>query len=342
MPPKRDRGSFAKHWCLTVFNDAEKEWFKKVEAQCKYWSYQEEVCPETGKEHIQAYLGFEEKLRFGAIKDMFPTAHIEVALNAPASYDYCRKEASRKPGGVSGSSGERPCHKADGSVVGGAKRNQSELAKEFFEAGGELADGKRRFFKLYCDNPGGLLRLFELFSPIVKPPEPNFQPDVVILYGPPGTGKTSTAKLMFGERKYFRLTIGKWADGYEYESGILFDDMEPNLVPRAQLLVLMETGYCRWEVKGGVILLNVQQVIITSNFDPLEWFPRAADGKDREKMHTRGLAVVRRAKVFECSMEGVVARSGGNTSTPDLDLVKKNQRSLLDLWKPAASSSSAP
>jgi len=183
--------------------------------------------------------------------------------------------------------------------------------------------------------------VFEQFSPQCKPPVGDFKPDVVILYGPPGTGKTSTARIMFGERKYFRLTIGKWADGYEYESGILFDDMEPNLVPRAQLLVLMETGYATWEVKGGVTKLNVQQIIITSNFDPLEWFPRAADGKDKEKMHTRGMAVMRRAKVFECSMDGVVLRSEGNTSPSDLGQIKKNQQSLVDMWKPKSSSSSA-
>jgi len=187
----------------------------------------------------------------------------------------------------------------------------------------------------YATEEPAMRKLYERFGRVKRVVVE--QPRVIILFGEPGSGKSSTAELMFKDAGIvpFRLTIGKWADGYQYEEGVFFDDMEPNLVPRAQLLVFMEKGQVRWEVKGTTTLMTARLIIITSNYDPLEWFPKRDDAKDKDLMHARGDAVVRRAEVYKCSIsEGVskVSRSSGNTIADDLGAIQKNQKSLMEMW----------
>lgn len=255
---------------------------------------------------------------------MFPTAHIELANSPGDAYEYCKKQESRLPGGESDCSPSGP--PARGPAKGKGKR-ELDLVLDGIKSGkcwSELVD---EFPIVYATKGAAMSKLFEQFKPkrIARS-----APRVCILWGPPGTGKSSTAALMFQEAGIspFRLTIGKWADGYSYERGLFFDDFSPNLVPRAQLLVLMETGECRWEVKGGTVLMEVDLIIITSNWSPREWFP---SDKNEEKMHERAEAVIRRARVFECTEEGV-CETGGNTIPPVS--VQKNQKSLLELWAP--------
>jgi len=334
MPPKSDvpRGSYAKNWILTVFDKEEWKWFENVEAKCRCWAFQEEECPKTGKRHLQAFISFDKEVWFRTLKSWMPTAHVEVCVSVLRAFEYCQKAESRVDGGFRGCSKDPPANESDGGVAGGRKRSGIELMSEFVRGGGDWEECKRKFPELLFKSESGMRKLYELYSPAFTKPVDGFKPDVVIMWGPPGSGKSSTARLMFGERKFFRMTIGKWADGYDYETGLLIDDMQPNLVPRAQLLVLMESGWCRWEVKGGTTLLNVQQVIITSNYDPLEWFPVGKEDKD--KMHERGMAVIRRAKVFECSLsDEPVSRSAGSTEPADLAKIQKNQKSLLEMWK---------
>lgn len=316
----------AKHWCLTVFDNEEAAWLNSAPVNCLYWSYQQEVCPGTDRVHWQVYLGFEKKMTFVALKKIFPTAHVEVAMKPSKAFAYALKEESRLEGGVTGRSKQGPPEQ--GEAAGGKKRPEAEALAEYFEDGGHLKEAKRKYIGMWSRSPAAMLRIFEECSPSVKIPD--VPPEVVILWGPPGTGKSSTAKLMFGDEPYFRLTIGKWADGYMYEKNIFLDDMSPNLVPRAQLLVLMESGWARWEVKGGTQMVIASKVIITSNYNPLEWFP-GADKEDKEKMHERGMAVVRRATVMFVGPDGVEAAPPpphflGNTIP---ESVRTNQQTIL-------------
>lgn len=273
---------------------------------------------------------------------MFPTAHIEVAYDAVKSFQYCGKLDTRLEGGQSGSCGCPPPGGETGRVSG--KKREGDYVLDAVRAGRSWSDLVDEFPLFYASKEPELRKLFERYGVKRTVTE---QPRVIILYGEPGSGKSSSAELMFKEAgiKPFRLTIGKWADGYEYEEGVFFDDMEPNLVPRAQLLVLMEKGQVRWEVKGGSVLMQVRLIIITSNYDPLEWFPKRDDQKDKELMHSRGVAVVRRAEVYYCNKtDGVALKSSGNTSPDDLSQVRKNQKSLMEMWNvpPVRRERSAP
>lgn len=128
----------------------------------------------------------------------------------------------------------------------------------------------------------------------------------VIFWGPPGTGKSSSVNKLIGRRSHFRMANGKWFDGYAYERILWMDDFHPGQVNRAMLLQLMESGHFRAEVKGGMTMIHIDELYITSNWDPQEWFPE----ENKDMMRERGQAVIRRAEVFH------VFKDGGLEITP--------------------------
>lgn len=324
------QGTHARHWGpLTIFEGAEWDWFRQASnlARLKHYSFQEEQCPVTGRRHLQAYLGFLKPVRFSTLKGWFPTAHLKMANRPLGAYNYCCKADTRVDGGFSGRSDPPSTAVASGagesSVVAAKqpKRKWTGLVADAVADGADWRSIGVQFRHEACMFPGPFRTVFESvkFADLLAGDVSLPVPEVVILFGPPGTGKSSTARLMFGERRYFRMTIGKWCDGYAYETGLLIDDMEPRLMPRAQLLLLMESGWCRWEVKGGTVMLVAQQIIITSNWHPNEWFPPAKGTvMSADAVHERAQAVIRRAKVFECTASGVheVKSTSRQTFTP--------------------------
>lgn len=283
----------ARHWTLTIYNEEEQQkfidWCRNNEAP--YWSYQDEICPETHREHLQAYIGFETQKRFGFLKRQFPTAHVEMARDSNRAYEYSKKEESRKPDGRRGASASPPA-KAGGNVWEQARTRASN--------GASWDELTSEFIQLFCTKPGGLRQLYERYRRYdsLKPLE-----RCVIVYGPPGTGKSTTVRNLIGGRSHFQLANGKWADGYNYEDILWIDDMEPSMIKRATLLQLMETGHFPMEVKGGFTTVHVKEIYITSNWDPRQWFPE----KDKEMEAERGDAVLRRAEVYMTSKQGDVS-----------------------------------
>lgn len=62
--------------------------------------YQEEVCPETGREHLQGYVEFNTSVRFGALKKLPHMAKVHWEKRRGSrqqAHDYCCKEDTRSP-----------------------------------------------------------------------------------------------------------------------------------------------------------------------------------------------------------------------------------------------------
>jgi len=308
------KDSSAKHWLLTVHDRDEWDWFANVSNYCDHWSFQEEMCPLTGRHHIQAYLCFKGQTRFSAVKRHFPTAHVEMVKSATAAFEYCLKSDTRVDGGLTGRSADAPPARGfpasgDPKAPASGKRrgpSERELLVDFVDAGASWADTKRTFRILTAKEPSFVRAIFEQrleleFAERLR--GGGFKPQVGIFFGPPGTGKSTSAKLLFGGRPFFRMGAGRWADGYEYERCLMIDDMEPRLLPRNQLLQLLENGACRWEVKGSTTMLMADIIMITSNYHPNVWFSKLddKDEKQKEEAAVRAVAILRRAEVFECS-----------------------------------------
>lgn len=88
-------------YCLTIFPDDSKNLVEKQEdikayvnsGSAVYGVVGREICPVTGRNHLQCYVMFKNAKTFTAVKRMFPGAHIEKAIaTASMNRTYCIKE----------------------------------------------------------------------------------------------------------------------------------------------------------------------------------------------------------------------------------------------------------
>lgn len=94
-----NRKSRASHWSVTAFFDTsdtpskETREYQIEEARTKGWIVdgQIEKCPTTGALHYQLSVKTLQ-VRAGAVMDVFPKAHIEIARNGSALQNYVHKE----------------------------------------------------------------------------------------------------------------------------------------------------------------------------------------------------------------------------------------------------------
>lgn len=97
--PKKNTA--ARNYCVTYFvvdMDNLERIYRENDA-IKSINGQMEVCPSTGKEHLQLHLHLSRPVRFTAVTKMFGNqAHVEKCKDIKASKEYCEKEESRAPG----------------------------------------------------------------------------------------------------------------------------------------------------------------------------------------------------------------------------------------------------
>lgn len=87
--------SKSRDYCVTLYDEN----IKLEDLECLYLVYQNEICPETGRSHRQAYVEFKSPKHFNALQKLLPGAHIEKRKGTRAqARAYCMKEDTRAPG----------------------------------------------------------------------------------------------------------------------------------------------------------------------------------------------------------------------------------------------------
>lgn len=89
----------AKDWCFTIFPPSGETLLDLEECQrtitqwpYRYIVYQIELCPRTGREHLQGFVQWTDKQRLTALKKFHRTAHWEKRLGTPyEAQHYCKK-----------------------------------------------------------------------------------------------------------------------------------------------------------------------------------------------------------------------------------------------------------
>lgn len=87
----------AKHWCFTLFDYNDDDILDICSNSSNIYVFQEEVCPTTGKAHLQGYIKFSQKCR--PMHKFKSTMHWEKCNNIDASIKYAQKIETRKKGG---------------------------------------------------------------------------------------------------------------------------------------------------------------------------------------------------------------------------------------------------
>lgn len=101
----------------------------------------------------------------------------------------------------------------------------------------------------------------------------NWRCSVVVYWGRTGSGKT---KAVFDNATDLWIYPGGgWFDGYDGEKQVLFDDFSGAEFKLPYLLKLLDRYPMQVPIKGDFISWLPQEIYITSNINPRNWFPNA-------------------------------------------------------------------
>ena len=163
----------ARHYAFTWFNYSVNDVVAlgrlSNEDICRYIAVGEEVCPTTGRRHLQGAIGFNSRLTIARVKAFLGnnTIHVEPARLILRNYAYAIKGAAS--GGRIHEWGERPV---------GARGERKDLtvvdtAVEAIKGGMKLREFRSEFFGVYRGSPGAWV---ELIGDYMEVPEVEAHP----------------------------------------------------------------------------------------------------------------------------------------------------------------------
>lgn len=220
-----------------------------------YLVYGVEVCPSTGRWHLQGYIHFANPRSFKSVAALFRW-HIEVANGSPSSnFDYCSKEGAFVEFGKrprdKGSAGRDESLRWDTARIAAVEGRWDDIPADIYI---RYLGSLRRIYKEDCipRNP--------------KPLDPARYYGVWI-YGPPRTGKSHDAEHRFGSPVYTK-PADRWWDDYRGETVVHVQDITPDQCRPLNGLIKLWAD--RWvfpaEVKGGYMRIRPKLLVFTSNY----------------------------------------------------------------------------
>lgn len=118
---------------------------------------------------------------------------------------------------------------------------------------------------------------------------------VTVYWGLTGVGKSHRAWEEAGIDAYPKLPTTKFWDGYRGHKNVVIDEFRGN-IEVSHLLRWFDKYPVIVEIKGGATVFKAEQIWITSNLHPLEWYP-TLDESTRDALMRR-LNVVEIIKPF--------------------------------------------
>lgn len=91
-----------------------------------------------------------------------------------------------------------------------------------------------------------------------------------------GSGKSYRARDIAGIDAYWKPALDRWWDGYVPGQNVVLDDFTDEWFNLSYYLRLVDMYPIRVEFKGGYTHFNSALIIITSNFNPADWYRSSA------------------------------------------------------------------
>lgn len=266
-----------KRWCATVFNYGEHtEPNSEFLEKCSYLRYGEEVCPKTGKDHLQMYLVLKADTRGSTLRAMF---------NRYAPWKSCRffkcKGTTLQNQVYTGKLDQPVTNQivheygvaptaAEDALLDDAQEHSEKLWRAAEESG---AQGVRLL------DPKAALRYYSAFQSIrketllLKPPcNP---PDLnnvcgLWIWGLAGSGKSTMAKKIHDSYWIKLKSMDHWT-GYRNQKIVIMDDMDRKLADRTEMKdELKQLGHSHaFPVRilyKEATMVRPQMCIISSNY----------------------------------------------------------------------------
>lgn len=240
----------------------------------RYLLYAPEVCPNTGKAHIQGYVQMFKQTRFNTLKKYLPKdTHIE-----PANGTWKQNRTY-----IVG-----PYKSKDGSKV----KPYNPLYKEFGEPTDERArtDLKKTvtsyttYRECMLADPETTIKynsgIRSYYNMLGEKYHIEFsRPMVCWLWGDTGCDKSVSVREMI---KFYHedvlkqtawtmpITSGVWFDGYGTQEVAFFDEFREETLPLKDLLRLLDWDCTSAAIKGGFTQFRPKYVYITSTHHPMD------------------------------------------------------------------------
>lgn len=217
--------------------------------ECRYVIYGKEVG-ESGTPHLQGFVCFEALKRMAGVIKLLPGCHVEIARNAAAAIQYCKKDREFTERGL----------------IPMSQKRKGEMESERWELAYDAAkDG--RFEDIPKDilikHLGNLKKIRAEFQVVLPTKDGELQHQWI--WGAAGTGKTS--KAMSENPRAYLKGLNKWWDGYVDQEVVIIDDMDPFHKSMARDFKIWADRYpFPAEVKGGSIVIRPSKIVVTSNY----------------------------------------------------------------------------
>lgn len=336
----RSRG--LQYWMVTSF-DVDNFFVPEDAPEFRYFVYQIEQCPDTGRQHVQGYLELTEQTRFNRVKEMFSPVVVHLEGRKARTYkparDYCMKEATRVVGpyeiGVSPLKDAARAPPIDWALV----RDKIQAASNWTD----IMYTKDEELLRAVSHKLNVVREMFLAKP-VAPREPQitlckWEKEVLeILLKPPkerliiwiwseatGTGKTTFFKYCSSKFKVLPATL--WTDMLHmfqpgYHDIIWYDKTRAQYSGDPQFytdIELLSNHSIHSSKKyNGVVKEVIVHVVVTSNATPDEFrLPGrflVVEAKKKEVEDAEEEAIVRE---FDAQMEDSYLRDLGLGNVPD-------------------------
>lgn len=273
-----------RNFCFTSYIKGQKLSSEKF----SYIVYGKEICPDTGRHHLQGYVEFSQSVSFKVAQKRIgdPTCHIALRLGtAREAADYCKKDGDFIEVGIISKPGERTdLQLIKDRILKGDSDIRGMLEEDMVNNPQQL-----RFAE-------GLLKYRR--NALRDPPICNW------FYGQTGTNKSRTVWDKEGLDLYVVEPGFEWFDGYVGQEAVLFDDFRGQIT-LCTLLRILDRYPLRLKMKGGFINWKPLRIYITSSKTPQECYKNCGENIDQ---------LIRRLN----SVTEFCAEVGGNTSTPTL------------------------
>lgn len=255
------------------------------DSRIRYFVYQREQCPETGRHHYQGYIEFTKNLTVKQIQTLLakPKCHIEKRNGTQAqAIEYCTKEDSRvfselddiekfTYGVPSKGQGAR-------TDIDKAKKDILTLSLSDIKSDTSVKTFAITNPAMYVKYHRGIEKLISFHRK-----DRTIKTIVTILWGASESGKSREAfstgnrskilkKVESVDDIFVKPDEAKWYDGYDCQKRAVFDEYDENKLPLGEFLKLCDQYPYQVQIKGGFLKFSAEEIVFTSNVDPREWY----------------------------------------------------------------------
>lgn len=229
----------------------------------RYYMFQGERCPETGKPHFQFFIYYTNQRSLRAVQRKLRGSHVEPAANVAASIRYCSKEDTRILGPFE-----------FGTIPSQGRRDDIETAMQSVSDQATERQLYERHPNTMVRYGRGIIRFRQLILPVR-----DRKSYVIVRWGVSGAGKTYAAYNGYPIGSVFTLSRPPnhssvaWFDGYDpmIHKTLLLDDFY-GWIRFGDMLHYMDYLPITVQTKGGTVNFAFEFIEITSNVEWKQWY----------------------------------------------------------------------